>query len=94
VNDWRALAACRGRDPRVFFPRSHDQFAITVARSVCAGCPVRSECLHAALSAPFPVQGIWGGTAEYERQRFLLRANDQGFLIPGPIQDPKPVDTE
>jgi WhiB family redox-sensing transcriptional regulator len=69
VNDWRELAACKGRDQRVFFPRRHDLFAVTVAKSVCATCPVRAECLHAALSAPFPVVGVWGGMLEHERSR-------------------------
>jgi WhiB family redox-sensing transcriptional regulator len=75
VNDWRALAACKGRDQRLWFPRPKDHFAISVARSICATCPVRHECLDSALSASYPVAGIWGGTAEYERQRYLLRAH-------------------
>jgi WhiB family redox-sensing transcriptional regulator len=67
VNDWRALAACRGRDGRLWFPARTDGFARDVAKSVCAACPVRADCLAAALSAPFDVAGIWGGTTEHER---------------------------
>jgi WhiB family redox-sensing transcriptional regulator len=69
VNGWRQLAACRGRDPRVFFPARYDLFAREVAKAVCARCPVRAQCLNAALSAPFDVVGVWGGTTESERAR-------------------------
>jgi WhiB family redox-sensing transcriptional regulator len=38
------------------------------ARQVCAGCPVRAECLELALSMPQRPAGIWGGTTERERR--------------------------
>jgi WhiB family redox-sensing transcriptional regulator len=76
VNDWTAAAACRGRDPRVWFPRPHDRFAIEVARQVCAGCPVRADCLADAMAAPFDLVGIWGGLTEHERQSLRARARE------------------
>jgi WhiB family redox-sensing transcriptional regulator len=73
VNDWTELAACRGRDQRLWFPRPHDAFAIHIARAVCAGCPVRSTCLAEAMAAPYETAGIWAGTTERERHELARR---------------------
>nr|WP_269466367.1 WhiB family transcriptional regulator [Tessaracoccus flavus] len=51
------------------FPEGKDQKR---ARSVCAGCPVRSECLAEALDNRIE-WGVWGGMTERER-RALLRS--------------------
>jgi WhiB family redox-sensing transcriptional regulator len=66
--NWRLAAACRWTDPDLFFPlsesgKSLDQIA--EAKVVCAGCPVRRECLEFALRTR--LQGIWGGLTELER---------------------------
>jgi WhiB family redox-sensing transcriptional regulator len=45
-------------DPEVFFPDSPEQLA--VARSVCAGCPFRADCLAVAV-ATGTTDGVWGG---------------------------------
>ena len=37
------------------------------AKAMCARCPVRRECLTAALGSPVPLVGIWGGTLPHER---------------------------
>jgi WhiB family redox-sensing transcriptional regulator len=61
--DWRLAAACRGLDPKLFFPeRGEDTSA---AKAVCAGCPVRGACLAENLAEH---NGIWGGTSEHERR--------------------------
>jgi WhiB family redox-sensing transcriptional regulator len=63
---WMQDAACRGADPELFFPvRGETTYE---AKAVCAGCPVRFECLEYALrhSERF---GIWGGLGERERRR-------------------------
>jgi WhiB family transcriptional regulator, redox-sensing transcriptional regulator len=71
AGDWRASGACLHADPDLFFPisavgRAVDQIAR--AKAICAGCPVRRECLEFAyINAP--VQGVWGGTTLDERQR-------------------------
>jgi hypothetical protein len=67
---WRDRAACRGVDPETFFPTAHDgpvyAAQVAVAKSVCAGCPVRAECLDEALvRIPF---GIAGGLTPEERR--------------------------
>jgi WhiB family redox-sensing transcriptional regulator len=63
---WRARARCRGTDPDWFHPpqggSSTQQFRL------CAGCPVRIECLEFALSDGEKM-GIWGGTPETARRK-------------------------
>ena len=68
--DWRQLAECRHADPELFFPvsasgRSLDQ--ITQAKAICAGCPVRRQCLAFALDTR-QGHGVWGGMSEQERR--------------------------
>jgi Transcription factor WhiB len=73
---WRARAACRGVDPELFFPAAERgpvrAVQVAAAKAVCAGCPVRTECLAEAL-ARIPY-GIAGGLTENERRR--LRTHD------------------
>lgn len=66
---WRSLAACRSADPDLFFPISSSgpsAAQVAQAKAVCAGCPVRRECLAFALRTQ-QVYGIWGGLTEQER---------------------------
>jgi WhiB family redox-sensing transcriptional regulator len=70
--DWRLSAACRGLDTNLFFPeRGETQFE---AKTVCAHCPVRAECLADGINEK---TGVWGGTSERER-RTLRRARALG----------------
>jgi len=39
---------------------------VAEAKAICAGCPVRNECLAFALRTG-QVDGIWGGTTTHER---------------------------
>ncbi len=70
LNDWLARpswhrdALCRG-ETRSFFSTAPGNLA--KARALCAGCPVRQECLEVALSDP-DLMGLWGGTTEAERR--------------------------
>ncbi len=62
---WMARAACRGVDRSLFFPeRGGDGVK---AKAICAGCPVRAECLDYAL-ADVELRGTWGGTSPGERK--------------------------
>jgi WhiB family redox-sensing transcriptional regulator len=68
--DWQLLAACRRADPELFFPVSRsgpslDQ--VTQAKAICAGCPVRQQCLAFALDTRQDY-GVWGGMSEEERR--------------------------
>lgn len=65
--DWALQAKCRGMEDALFVEASEQKRA----RSVCAGCPVRSECLAEALDNRIE-WGVWGGMTERER-RLLLR---------------------
>jgi WhiB family redox-sensing transcriptional regulator len=69
--NWRSAAACLLADPDLFFPISSvgpAERQITRAKMICAGCPVRQECLDFALSQSL-AYGSWGGTTPEDRQR-------------------------
>lgn len=65
---WQRNAACaRTDDPEKFFPnggRPSNQ-----PKRLCAGCPVRDECLDWAIS--HEEQGMWGGLTKVERDRLV-----------------------
>ncbi|MER6976017.1 WhiB family transcriptional regulator [Streptomyces carpinensis] len=67
---WGDRALCREKDPATFFPddwrRGIGELEATVAKQVCARCPVIEPCLAGALERREPV-GIWGGLDPDER---------------------------
>lgn len=68
--DWRTRAACRGQDPALFFAPPSDTVARKTALTLCADCPVRTECLADALSVPFlEDHGIRAGLTERARRK-------------------------
>lgn len=67
---WQAQAACRRLDPDWWF--STQPQATAKARKTCRGCPVRQQCLSAALADP-TLSGMWGGTTGRERRRMRRR---------------------
>jgi WhiB family transcriptional regulator, redox-sensing transcriptional regulator len=67
---WMAQAACRGRPEVSWFPLKGDTGA--AAKAVCAGCPVRAECLAYALAED--LAGVWAGTSERERRAMRVRS--------------------
>lgn len=68
---WAGAALCAQTDPDLFFPERGGA-SVAAAKRVCLACPVRSECLDAALRRRERF-GVWGGLSERER-RALLRA--------------------
>ena len=67
---WREQAACRHGDPDIFFPISKTGRALADigrAKTVCAACLIRSQCLSFALDTRQDY-GIWGGYDEDERR--------------------------
>lgn len=70
---WRAHAACLDSNPDLWFPETG---TATEARTICATCPVRDDCLqHALLNGE--TFGVWGGASERVRRRLrsLLHAS-------------------
>ena len=63
-------AACRDADTSVFFPTSEADAG--PAKAICAGCPVREQCLEFALEIR-PSDGVWGGMTPIERHRAVRR---------------------
>jgi len=73
--NWRAAGACLSADPDLFFPISAKGPAekqIARAKTICAGCRVRQECLEFAITHDL-TYGIWGGTTLEDRQRARRR---------------------
>ncbi|MDQ2876523.1 MAG: WhiB family transcriptional regulator [Actinomycetota bacterium] len=67
---WQDSAACAGADPDAWFPAKGHPTAY--AKRVCAGCPVRPECLDYALDFERGMgretrHGVWGGLAPDQR---------------------------
>jgi WhiB family redox-sensing transcriptional regulator len=67
--DWTRTAACRQSAPDQLFVKGAEQ---NKAKQVCAGCPVRLECLAEALDNQIE-WGVWGGMTERERRALLRR---------------------
>ena len=67
--DWTTRAACRNGSPDTLFVQGAAQ---NRAKSVCLGCPVRTECLADALDNRVEF-GVWGGMTERERRALLRR---------------------
>ncbi|WP_346618553.1 WhiB family transcriptional regulator [Blastococcus montanus] len=72
-DEWRLDALCAETDPEAFFPEKGG--STRDAKRVCAGCPVRDECLEYALASDERF-GIWGGLSERERRRVRLQRRD------------------
>ena len=68
-DDWATKALCNQARPDVLFVRGAAQ---NRAKQLCAGCPVRTECLAEALDNQIE-WGVWGGMTERERRALLRR---------------------
>ncbi|WP_434599482.1 WhiB family transcriptional regulator [Streptomyces sp. A5-4] len=80
MESWIERAACTDEDPELFFPVSAEGPGAEQrqqAKAVCAGCPVKQECLHWALTTG-QTSGIWGGTCERERAAIRRREGAGG----------------
>jgi WhiB family redox-sensing transcriptional regulator len=63
--EWHQRAACRGMGHGSFVRGEKADYGPT--RELCDGCPVRQDCLEAAL-ADDSLVGLWGGTTDRERR--------------------------
>jgi WhiB family redox-sensing transcriptional regulator len=64
--DWIYDAACADKDQDLWFPDRFDP--ANEAKAICAGCPVRIDCLRYAIET-HTTHGVWGGLTAHERQR-------------------------
>ena len=76
--------ACAGMDPTLFVgPDSETtpdrEFREATAKQVCAGCPLRTECLQWALD--MNERGVWGGTNDDERRALRRRRGGQAKVF-------------
>lgn len=83
LGDWVEQAACRGLNPDLWFPGQGDNVTYRTAVTVCAGCPVQTECLDYAVSNRIRC-GIWGGLGEHRRRSLIEKT-------PAPRRRPVPA---
>ena len=69
---WQLSGACRDHDPEWWF--ADDEPTLTVAKAICAGCPVRHECAAAGADEP---DGVWGGLDAADRLGLMLLATPE-----------------
>jgi WhiB family redox-sensing transcriptional regulator len=71
VNDIyrRGVCVASGKHDLFF---SEDSSDLTHAQALCADCPVRIGCLHAALEEGIE-WGVWGGVIFWEGQPYYRR---------------------
>ena len=70
-------AACFGLNPAIFFPPAGKKHA-QEAKRICAGCPVRLQCLRDALEVEGDADtrgrhGIYGALTAWERMQLNKR---------------------
>lgn len=64
---WHRQAACRGKGPGQWFPGRGE--STEPARAICAECPVKADCLAAALEVgTMHDSGVWAGTSVVQRR--------------------------
>lgn len=75
TTNWMNHAACRGMYGLHFVEEKgkNAERQRTLALSVCARCPVHSQCRDYVLSSPHIELGIWGGLTERARTRMRVR---------------------
>lgn len=77
---WREHAACLLHPGILFFgldeleTPAEKRHREDEAKSICATCGVRDECLEYALATKEPY-GIWGGLTEVERKAYARTHN-------------------
>lgn len=93
---WQERAACAGMPTDLFFTPEGSTGGsaaqvrrVAAAKAVCAGCPVRAECLAFALEhesgGVLYRAGVWGGLTETERARLVRLARPAA----SPPNDPR-----
>lgn len=70
----QTILPCRSYDPDLWFAETPAE--LERAKQLCAGCPVKAECLASALSRQEP-WGVWGGEI-FERGAVIARKRPRG----------------
>lgn len=74
---WRQRANCLHLGPDPFYPepvQGQPEIPDPQVVETCAACPVRGDCLAAALSEPYSADcGFWGGTSRAHRRTMPRR---------------------
>ncbi|MGD9531809.1 MAG: WhiB family transcriptional regulator [Dehalococcoidia bacterium] len=93
---WRRHAACTAPavDPEVFFPIDTGpagELAVARAKAICAGCPVRVECLADVMAMEDPAErwGVTGGLSADERAGLFARDREPAPRVA--LEVPVPV---
>lgn len=71
IPDWMHDADCTDHDIALWFSRN--PIDTLKAKSICADCPVRTDCQQHALTHG-ERHGIWGGLTEQDRDEVFRRA--------------------
>jgi WhiB family redox-sensing transcriptional regulator len=97
---WQHKAACRDlTDPdELFFPTAAEGTALgdearSFAVAICAGCPVREQCLRFALETRQD-DGVFGGATEAQRRAMRgvsARPHIRTRPLPDPVDEPVPA---
>lgn len=77
--DWQLDARCNGVPTDLFFPSmgtSSNAIELKMIFKMCGDCPVREQCLEAALAMEGDCgrnmrHGLWGGTTPEQRHRMV-----------------------
>lgn len=86
--DWQASAACGGTNSHAFYKAKPSE-----AKAICAGCPVRAECLYDAVDTDV-TDGIWGGYTRQERRALPVLPTDRTAALNVLRQILAPADAE
>jgi WhiB family transcriptional regulator, redox-sensing transcriptional regulator len=72
---WYDFAACQFIGTGIFYPPKSE--SVRAAKTVCAGCPVRTQCSGYAIAlewnTPDCIHGVWGGMSPNERRTEIRR---------------------
>jgi len=82
--DRRTLLPCHDNDPDLWFAEAPAD--LEHAKTLCASCPVRAQCLAAALDREEP-WGVWGGEI-LDRGVVVARKRPRGRPRKHPVVDP------
>ena len=75
---------CHRADPDLWF--AENPVELERAKALCADCPIRRECLAAALERQEP-WGVWGGEI-FERGAIIARKRPRGRPRKNTVENP------